>query len=275
MNWSFSSSSLDDAKRFYQGQGFVGVVDLLSPEDLDILRQAFAEAVASKTVIVGMEEMIETNDVIFRHPVFESYAKDPRLIALVEALLNSECELQHSKLNVKPVADKGKGAIKWHQDYPFFPHTNLGLLALTIHLDDEDEDSGAVEVIPGSHEWGVLSHCRDGEFVYECTENLREYDPASRILLTGPACQVTVHHCLTLHHSAPKRSDSQRRHLVFQYRAQDAIQLAGVLWRCTGYQVRSPGTIKGTGRFFDGTRVELRGTTGRLYDKYQCLAADR
>jgi phytanoyl-CoA hydroxylase len=274
MNWRFPSSCPGEARQFYQEHGFVGLTDLLSIEDLGILRRAFDEAVASNAITLGIEEMVETNDAIFRHPVFEAYAKDKRIVSMVEALFGCECELQHSKLNVKPIADKGRGIIRWHQDYPFFPHTNLDLLAFTIHLDDEEEDSGPVQVIPGSHKWGVLSHCRDGEFAYECTEMI-DYESAPQISFTGPANQITIHHCLTLHYSAPKKSDTMRRHLVFQYRAQDAIQLAGVLWRCTGYQVSAPGKIKGTSRFFDGTRVELRGAKGRLYDKYDQLAPDK
>ena len=44
-------------------------------------------------------------------------------------------------LSFEPINDKGSGLINWHQDYPFFPHTNFDLLAFGIHLDDEDENS--------------------------------------------------------------------------------------------------------------------------------------
>jgi hypothetical protein len=91
--------------------------------------------------------------------------------------------------------------------------------------------------------------------------------------MTGPSGQVTVHHCLTLHTSEPKRSTSMRRILITQYRARDAIQLAGVIWESTGLAVGESDGPR-TARFTDGSMVELRGRDGRLYDRYGRLAPD-
>ena len=277
MRWQFSTADgVDAAAAFYDQHGFVGLTDLLGDDDLRRLNAAFDETVQARKYTVGVEEMSSGNDALFMHPVFETYAKDDRFIGLARRLFRGRSvELQHSKINAKPTADRGKGVIPWHQDFPFFPHTNYDLLALAVHLDDEDVDSGPMRLIPGSHEWGVLSHCKeDGDFAYECTEPIDFTDRPS-VFLTGSAGLVAVHHCLTLHTSAMKVTDRPRRHVVFQYRAQDAVQLAGVVWRCTGYAVTEPGAEKGRARFPDGTSVELRGVEGRLYDGGGQLAPDK
>jgi ectoine hydroxylase-related dioxygenase (phytanoyl-CoA dioxygenase family) len=219
---------------------------------------------------------VDGNDAIYRHPVFEKYLKDERIINIAKKILNasSGLELQHSKLNSKPLQDKGAGLIEWHQDYPFFPHTNLDLVAVGIHFDDEDEDSGSMRVVPGSHKLGILSHCdEEGKFVYKCTD--QKFDDSKTVLMTCPAGTVTVHHCLTLHQSSPKRNDKHRRFLVYQVRTDDNIQISGVLWKCTGYEITGSSKNKGRVRFMDGTSVENRGVEGRLYDKFAKLAPNK
>ena len=166
MNWVFPFARKARAIEFYKEYGFVGIFPILEPADILALRGAFDEAVSNGSVVPSEEDVFGCDDAIFKHSLFEKYAKDPRLLALVEELFGADFELQHAKLNCKPMGNKEKGVIKWHQDFPFFPHTNYDLVALTIHLDDEDEASGSIQVIPRSHEWGVLSHCRDGEFLY-------------------------------------------------------------------------------------------------------------
>lgn len=262
-----------DLRQEYTERGFVSLPHLLDETDLNRLHAAFDESVASGRMEVGDTEIIGNNDAIYKHPTFEEYASDERICSVVTELMGRPFELQHSKLMNKPTRDLGKGEILWHQDFPFFPHTNTDLLAVAIHLDDEDKDSGSVRAIPGSHRHGVLSHCEDGEFVYKCTEMV-DYRDEETVLFAGKAGNVTVHHSLLLHSSARKNADSPRRVLFYQYRAQDAVQLAGVIWHCTGYQVM-PSSDQGYARFMDGSRVETRGAKGRLYDKYGSLAPDQ
>jgi hypothetical protein len=93
-------------------------------------------------------------------------------------------------------------------------------------------------------------------------------------LVTGPAGFVSFHHCLTLHTSNPKLRSGHRRLIVLQYRAVDAVQLAGVIWRCNGMQLEEENGAP-RARFPDGTSVEMRGHGGRLFDVSGKLAPNR
>jgi phytanoyl-CoA hydroxylase len=273
MNTIFSHKDIDGIKQFYQENGYVTIYDMFDDEEVNTLRLAFNEAVEKGDITVNPEAMVECNDAIYKHSIYEKYAKDERIVSLTQILLGREgLELQHSKINSKPMADKGKGIIQWHQDYPFFPHTNFDLLAVGIHLDDEDLDSGPLMVVPRSHKLGVLSHCNSNKFAYECTdkEALNSGQPIPICCKSG---YVTIHHCLTLHFSDQKKNNKSRRLLVYQYRALDNIQMAGVIWKCTGLSIKE-GKDKGYARFADGSIVEMRGVDGRLYDKFAKLAPD-
>lgn len=270
LKWSFSQTDSDELVDFFDEHGFVGIDDIFTDDEVQALDNAFHEAVANGHIDVKDEKLFGCNDAIFVHPLFQAVAEDARIYKVVERLLGTAVELQHAKINCKPYNDEGGGKVLWHQDYPFFPHTNHDLVAVVIHLDAEDEDSGPLHVVSGSHKRGVLSHCNGETFAYTCTEPLNP-EGKPECLLTGKAGHVTIHHGLTLHASAPARYHRPRRLFVLEYRAVDNIQLAGPLWKCSGHPI-SPNAEKGYARFMDGTRVELRGKGGRLYDLYGRLA---
>ncbi len=222
-------------------------------------------------MVYGETTIIPNQDIIFAHPIIEQYVKDNRICEIAKKLIDHPIELQHSKFNAKPTKTSIDGEVKWHQDFAFYPHSNFDLVSCVIHLDDEDESSGAMRMIPESHTGGIKSHCKNGEFAYECTEPIENLESSE--LLTCKAGTVEFHHCLTFHNSAPKLKDGHRRLIIYQYRAQDAIQLSGVVWKCTGYQV-SKKEVNGKIRFPDGTVIENRGNDGRLVDLFEKFKPD-
>jgi ectoine hydroxylase-related dioxygenase (phytanoyl-CoA dioxygenase family) len=251
-----ASAPVAEVKQVFDELGFVAIEGLVTPHEVAELHAAHEEGISSGTLLASKDDMADNYDTIFRHPVFERWVRDPRLVGLVHALIDRGVELQHVKYNAKPL--DGGGEAPWHQDYPFFPHTNYDLLAVTIYFDDTDEANGAVRFIPGSHRWGELSHCdEEGRFLYQCQDQARCRDAAA-VSLVAPAGTVTIHHCLTLHASGSVTSRRQRRLLIFQYRAEDNVQLAGVIWDSTGMEILKKNSARRV-RFFDGTEVTLRG----------------
>lgn len=265
-DWTFSPAAMDEAARYFRANGFVGFRDLLPAATVDAIRAGVEEAVEAGRLTIGEEEMANNNDCIYAHPAIEAAVSDPRIVRTAERLIGVPIELQHAKFNAKPAQNVGGGTVHWHQDFPFYPHTNFDMLTCIIHLDDEDEAAGPVRMINGSHEWGPQSHVNeDGVFAYGYAGD-EDLDAKPSTLLTGPAGTVSFHHVLTMHGSAPKTRPGPRRLVIFQYRALDAVQLAGVVWRCNGLQVRGEDPGPRFARFADGLRVELRGVGGRLVD---------
>ena len=88
---------------------------------------------------------------------------------------------------------------------------------------------------------------------------------SGRVLPVKPkACGISIHHCLALHSSGPNPSGAPRRGIVFQYRADDAFQLADGVWKDTGIMICrrvAPAQIAALSRALFRTRLAL----GRLF----------
>ena len=210
--------------------GVVTINDILTPDEV-------AELITSVDLLSddlrkeGSDEVaVHLQEITIRNSIFRSLAKSPKLTSAVASLLGPDLQLHHSKLATKP-PQENKGGVCWHQDFPFFPHTNTSLVAVMVMLDDATPLNGCMYVIPGSHKLGPLDHHIDGWFTRCCQESLPEnITPSSEadlIAVTPSAGGISIHHCLALHCSPPNLSDNRRRGLVFQYRTADAVQLSG------------------------------------------------
>jgi ectoine hydroxylase-related dioxygenase (phytanoyl-CoA dioxygenase family) len=272
-SWLHSnSSSIESICAAYDELGVVAVTGLLSAQEIAALRAADAEGVASGALAQASDQIPDNDDVIIRQPAFAPWVRDARLLRIVRPILGRGIELQHAKFNAKPTS--GGGAVNWHQDFPFYPHTNYDLVSATIYFDDTDATNGAVRFIPGSHKGGVVPHCdEDGTFVYGCVDQAA-CDAQRSIAVEVPAGTVSFHHCLAVHGSGPVTSQRVRRLLIFQYRAEDAVQLAGAVWGCAGMDIAREDPIR-RARFPDGTTIILRGRGGRLYDVTGSLKPDK
>ena len=111
----------------------------------------------------------------------------------------------------------------WHQDLGYYPHTNDGVLAVLIYLDDAGEENGCVQVMPHQHHRYLDHTAPGGSFAG------RIVDPAIAEMAAQPlpavAGSAIFIHGLTPHASLPNESDRSRRTLIFAYRAGDAYPL--------------------------------------------------
>lgn len=217
--------------RFWE-DGFLVVDDVFSTGEVEELRQACAAP--EDTVWETSDSTVHSLGITVRDPLFLALARDARLSQRLTALIGPDIQLQHSKLAAQ-AGQKGKGGFGWHQDFAFFPHTNTDLVAIMVMLDDSTPDNGCMNMVRGSHRLGLLNHVNDvGLFTGACLENIAAQQPESVMQITPRAGGISLHHCLTLHGSGPNLSGNPRRGIVFQYRADDAFQLADTVWADTG-----------------------------------------
>ena len=156
-----------------------------------------------------------------RHEVFRAVAHDVRVVDRVESLLGPDIDLQHSKLNWKPA--RVGSPVDWHQDLGYYPHTNDGVLAVLIYLDDAGEENGCVQVMPGQHHRYLDHTAPGGSFAGRIVDpSIAEMAAQPLPAVAGSAIFI---HGLTPHASLPNESDHSRRTLIFAYRAGDAYPL--------------------------------------------------
>jgi phytanoyl-CoA hydroxylase len=228
----------------YWNDGFLTIDDILSEPELEILRRACEDPLVTSTRNREEYEMktVHHLGITSLHDAFLQLAKHPAIVSKITALLGNDIQLQHSKLATKPPT-KGVGVFPWHQDYVFYPHTNMDLLSVMVMLDDATPENGCMQMVTGSHKLGVLNHEVEGVFVAECQESHYWSDLDVVVNITPRAGGISIHHGLTLHGSPANRSGKPRRGLVFSYRADDAYQLADTIFDDTGLMIC--GTRKG------------------------------
>src|SRR5262249_18712475 len=154
----------------YDQDGYLVFPELLDASELTGLRIALTE------VLRDADGLTETNDKfsvtptedggyavrrifdpIARHQAFHELVLNPKILDVVENLIGPNIQLHHTKLNLKPPSSR-EARFEWHQDYPFFPHTNFDLLAVMIYLDHSTEENGCLTIIPGNPPWGPRTH---------------------------------------------------------------------------------------------------------------------
>jgi len=120
--------------------------------------------------------------------------------------------------------------VKWHQDIPFYPHTNAGVCQFLVFLEDVGLEQGPLQVIPGSHK-GPIYELYNEQGVWTGAmkdSDLSKLPMHKAVTVTGKAGTVSVHHSRTIHGSSRKMSDSSRPAFVITYSAADAIPYTAV-----------------------------------------------
>lgn len=137
-------------------------------------------------------------------------------------LLGPDVKFYQAKLNFKWA--KGGAAVKWHQDQPFFPHTNHAVATFGIYLNDCGPEQGPLQILPRSQKGPIYDHYdAAGEWRGELRdEDARGLDTSDMVELTAPAGSMTVHNYITMHSSRPNQSDLGRPLLLFVLSAADA-----------------------------------------------------
>lgn len=196
---------------------------------------------------------------------FKNTALTSRVAEIAGQLVGaSGARLHHSKINSK--LPHTATQVKWHQDFPFTPHTNDDLVTSLLMISEVTEENGPLQVIPGSHKGTLFSHWEGERFTGAVGDKVeREYcqEPVSCF---GPSGSVCFMHTRLLHASSPNETELPRTLFISVYAAEDAMPLCenplpsqheGALvygvesgeTRCTPNQLRLPEKPKGASFF--------------------------
>ena len=224
----------DEQLTHYREEGFVVVPELFDRNDLraaedaidDLTEQVskdsanFAEVLELEPEPVGGKRIPRRiYNPFLAHEGFRSIATHEKLLGRIEDLVGSNIDIQHSKLNMKP-AHVGS-VVQWHQDLPFFPHTNDDLVTTLVYLDEATMHNGCLQVMPRMH-GRYLEHVdEEGYFTGMISQQLE----ATPLPLEGQPGSVIFMHPLTPHGSLPNTSPKARRTLIFEFRASDSFPI--------------------------------------------------
>jgi ectoine hydroxylase-related dioxygenase (phytanoyl-CoA dioxygenase family) len=150
--------------------------------------------------------VMTVNQVCERSIFFHQLLYDARILDIVEDLMGSNIQLFHDFLLRKPA--RCGGAVFWHQDNQAWQSMPPNNITCWIALDDADAQNGALHYIPGSHRQ-TLGLEIDAEGRLQDIDALVAQSEVD--IAEVKAGGAVFHHCLTLHHSAPNKTERIRR----------------------------------------------------------------
>ncbi|MEW6510960.1 MAG: phytanoyl-CoA dioxygenase family protein [Bacteroidota bacterium] len=215
----------EEEVRFYEENGYVRLDDVLTMEEVEILRAALDRAVEDKNkfqlnlgprtdegytkVFLQMVNLWE------RYPVLEEYARHPRVAEIARRLTRSRhVRLWHDQALIKYPEDSKPTA--WHQDTVYWPMNEPGGLSCWMALDDVTVERGCMWFVPGSHKVGPLDPVDLGNTTADgplalLPPSYRGVKPVAVELKPG---SCTFHNGLTFHYAGPNVTSTARRAMV-------------------------------------------------------------
>ena len=236
----WAANRLTDAQvAHYNEHGWVSGVRILSQAQVDALL-ADVDQIAAGHEARGLLYEYHSNqsgdpNAVLMHalgqwrltPRFHALAYHPAVTVAASQLLGSTpLRLFHDQLFCKPA--RVGGGVAWHQDYSYWTRTTP-MQHVTVHvaLDEQTADNGPLAFVSGSHRWQradgapgplpiVDENFADAEAILGVlsAEQRASFAPTAIRLKPGEA---SFHHPLTIHGSAPNRSDGPRRATVLNY----------------------------------------------------------
>lgn len=178
--------------------------------------------------------------------ICEKVTFDSKVGDYVADLLGPNIRFHHAKMNSKLPGTKT--VVKWHQDFPFDPHTNTDQITALLFLNDVTPENGPLKVVPGTHKGKLHSHWQNGQFTGAIEDSEIPAFEANAVECYGPAGSLCLMHVCVAHASSENNSDGPRTLYINTYAAADAIALSPVAVPSThaGRLVRGvePNTIR-------------------------------
>ncbi len=165
--------------------------------------------------------------------LFDGIARNPVIAGFARQLLNSSgVHLFEDNIVIKNPYTK---TIPWHQDYPYWPLATPDAITVWIALEPISQANGTMQVVPGSHKFGIETlpvYFGDASSLMKNDrQNAREIsqDPAAEGHKIAYYDQINAGECgfhdsMLWHSSTPNSTDKPRRVLILRYVA------GGTIW---------------------------------------------
>lgn len=217
-----------DQIAFYEENGYLPGVRILSDSQVEILREELAELMDpshpgnSLFYEYNSNESVDKSRVLFHAlgawrvaPGFHDILWHPAFVVPASQLLGGGVRFWHDQLFCKP--PQHGGVVAWHQDYSYWTRTiPIGHLTCWIGLDDSTTENGCLHYVPGSHRWNLLpitglAGDMDAIQTVLSDEQKAAWKPTPVELKKG---ECSFHHPLMVHGSYENRTNIPRRATV-------------------------------------------------------------
>ncbi|MGW1277371.1 ectoine hydroxylase [Streptomyces tsukubensis] len=145
----------------YERDGFIGVEDQITDEEVALYRTEMERLIADPDVRADERAIVEPGSDKVRSvfevhrisAVFAALVRDERVVGRARQILGSDVYVHQSRINVKP--GFGASGFYWHSDFETW-HAEDGMPAMravsvSIALTENRDTNGGLMIMPGSH----------------------------------------------------------------------------------------------------------------------------
>jgi len=223
----------DDQIQFFSDNGYIIIRNVLAEDEVAPMREALQRVAdgekdklrfsvdfkrPDKTVMTQLTNVHKSD------PVFLKLIHHPVISQMAAELMNTpEVRLWHDQVLYKRPGDGG--GVSWHQDWSYWqPADPADMITSWTAFDPANEKNGCMNVVPGSHKWGLLKSSIIDAFSPDYDRFLKKAVPEEylekleeRVPYIMNVGDVGFHHCLTLHGSYANKTPRHRRGFVCHY----------------------------------------------------------
>jgi hypothetical protein len=192
----------------YHRDGFLFPIDAFSPDEARGFRDRLEDFERRDGRRFGKGHNFKPH-LLF--PWVDALVRHPAVLDPVEDIIGPDIRLFH--FTIWPKSPGEPAFVSWHQDATYFGLEPAVHITAWVALTDVPVESGAVEVVPGSHTHGQLHH---GQFADEANLLSRgqtltaDFDRGNTMFMTLKAGQMSLHHTHLIHRSGPNLSSDRR-----------------------------------------------------------------
>lgn len=216
-----SNTRIDEVRRQEMAtQGYTVLESLFSESDMaDLATHLEAEEKRRNEELKkeGDSGISRANEITFNShlaendPVARAFVKRPEFVAIATAFLGPDVDLYWNQTVFKH--PEGEKLFPWHQDDQYTEVDPAPYLTLWLALNEATLENGCISVLPGSHKDGLREHVwTDLGWTGHSAD-----DPDQGVPVPVPAGSVVCFWSMTMHKSAPNRSQGMRKAYIIQY----------------------------------------------------------
>jgi non-haem Fe2+, alpha-ketoglutarate-dependent halogenase len=223
-----SMSVITSTLEQYQEHGYSAPLRVLSEDEARSYRSALEEREHVRGRPLNRDEIIKPH-LLFRWAA--DLVRHPAVLDAVEAIIGPDILFWDSSLFMKEA--NSPTYISWHQDLRYWGlDPGDQILTAWIALSPSTVESGCMRVVPGSHRLDLMPHTNTLaannmlSYGQEVQAQVDEETAADLVLQPG---EMSLHHAMIIHGSAPNMSQDRRIGYAIRYLPTRVKQISG--WR--------------------------------------------
>ncbi len=208
---------MNEATNFWEAQGYLTQLDILTDSEVQHYRACFDQLEASEgkdKAQVGLLDRHFDVEFVWR------LATHPLILEWARTILGPDVLLLATHFFCK-YPSRGDRFVAWHQDVTYWGLDPPFAITAWLAIDDSDEENGCMRIIPGSHLSEILDHGKSSKEGNLLSVNQEIPDAlvnvASAVDLVLRAGQMSLHHGKLIHGSNPNRSRRRRCGLTIRF----------------------------------------------------------